>query len=84
MRTTNQFRFTTPHQKNAKDILRACLEEMLATIPDDSSDVEFHLNLGVYSIVNAKGEAKFDFCHKGEDSTISFSAPLTKTEGRRV
>ncbi|EOA11260.1 hypothetical protein A343_1874 [Porphyromonas gingivalis JCVI SC001] len=70
--------------KSAKDFFRTCLEEMLATLPDDSLNVELHLNIEVCSRVNAKGETVLDICSDVDDSTISFAAPLTKTEGGQL
>ncbi|DBA55390.1 TPA_asm: hypothetical protein [Porphyromonas phage phage017a_JCVISC001] len=84
MRTTNSFFFMSSSDKSAKDFFRTCLEEMLATLPDDSLNVELHLNIEVCSRVNAKGETVLDICSDVDDSTISFAAPLTKTEGGQL
>ncbi len=80
MKTKNVFEFGLI-DKDPKAMIRACLEEMLASVPDNAIEIDFHLNVFTSPRETKEGEAACAVWGKTEESSISFKAGFTHSEG---
>ena len=83
MRTTNQFSFRA-QGKDPKELVRACIDEMLDMMPDGNG-FQLSARLDVRSWTTDEGEEVF-IVESGLDSptAVSFSIVRTLSEGGRL
>lgn len=83
MRTTNKFSFRA-QGKDPKELVRACIDEMLDMMPDGNG-FQLSARLDVRSWTTDEGEEVF-IVESGLDSptSVSFSIVRTPSEGDRI